>query len=47
MTLSVTSKRDRRNPVARNLRAHRPQVVRSKKQYSRKGKAKWRFQNTR
>ena len=30
MTSSVTSNRNRSNPIARNLRAHRPQVVRSK-----------------
>ena len=43
MNCSHTSRM--RNPVARNLGAFRPKVVRSKKLYSRKGKSKWKLSN--
>ena len=42
-TCSRTSRT--RNPIARDLGAYRPKVVRSKKLYSRKGKSKWKFSN--
>jgi len=38
MKCSPTLKRTKRNPIANNLRAFRPQVVRSRKQYTRKVK---------
>ena len=45
MASKTCSRISRINPIARDLGAFRPKVVKSKKTYSRKGKLKWKFSN--